>query len=117
MVFDSLVTSVTVTGGDRGGDIDQFLMRAFDVSGNILGTVTTPTFGGNPVTPSSFMVDNFTQAIAFAGIKRVEVENITTFGIGIDDLNFTPVPIPAAIWLFGSGLLGMIGIARRKKAA
>jgi len=27
------------------------------------------------------------------------------------------VPIPATVWLFGSGLLGMIGIARRKKAA
>jgi hypothetical protein len=27
------------------------------------------------------------------------------------------VPIPAAAWLFGSGLLGLIGIARRKKAA
>lgn len=26
-----------------------------------------------------------------------------------------PVPIPAAVWLFGSGLLGLIGIARRKK--
>lgn len=28
----------------------------------------------------------------------------------------TAVPIPPAIWLFGSGLLGLIGIARRKKA-
>ena len=26
------------------------------------------------------------------------------------------VPIPSAVWLFGSGLLGLIGIARRKKA-
>lgn len=26
------------------------------------------------------------------------------------------VPIPTAIWLFGSGLLGLIGIARSKKA-
>ena len=26
------------------------------------------------------------------------------------------VPIPAAVWLFGSGLIGLIGIARRKKA-
>ena len=25
------------------------------------------------------------------------------------------VPIPAAVWLFGSGLLGLVGIARRKK--
>jgi hypothetical protein len=27
------------------------------------------------------------------------------------------VPVPPAVWLFGSGLLGLIGIARRKKAA
>jgi len=27
------------------------------------------------------------------------------------------VPVPAAVWLFGSGLLGLIGIARRRKAA
>ena len=27
------------------------------------------------------------------------------------------VPVPAAVWLFGCGLLGMIGIARRKQAA
>ena len=26
------------------------------------------------------------------------------------------IPVPAAVWLFGSGLLGLIGIARRKKA-
>jgi hypothetical protein len=26
------------------------------------------------------------------------------------------VPVPAAVWLFGSGLLGLIGIARRKRA-
>jgi hypothetical protein len=28
----------------------------------------------------------------------------------------TTVPIPAAIWLFGSGLVGLIGVARLKKA-
>lgn len=33
-------------------------------------------------------------------------------GVGI-----APIPIPAAFWLFGSGLLGLVGIARRKKAA
>lgn len=26
----------------------------------------------------------------------------------------SPVPVPAAVWLFGSGLLGLAGIARRK---
>ena len=28
---------------------------------------------------------------------------------------FSPVPVPAAVWLFGSGLLGLIGAARRKE--
>jgi hypothetical protein len=35
--------------------------------------------------------------------------------VGVSTVN--PVPIPASVWLFGSGLLGLIGIARRKKAA
>lgn len=26
-----------------------------------------------------------------------------------------PVPLPAAMWLFGSGLIGLVGLARRKK--
>ncbi len=33
---------------------------------------------------------------------------------------YTPistVPVPAAVWLFGSGLLGLVGVARRKKTA
>jgi hypothetical protein len=28
-----------------------------------------------------------------------------------------PVPIPAAVWLFGSGVLGLVGVSRRRKLA
>jgi hypothetical protein len=37
-------------------------------------------------------------------------------GIGLR-INAEVVPVPAAVWLFGSGLLGLIGVARHKKAA
>lgn len=30
------------------------------------------------------------------------------------DLVLAQVPVPAAIWLFGSGLLGLVGVARRR---
>lgn len=32
------------------------------------------------------------------------------------NVTISPVPVPAAVWLFGSGLLGLAGIARRKSA-
>ena len=31
-------------------------------------------------------------------------------------LSVSAVPVPAAVWLFGSGLIGLIGVARCKKA-
>jgi hypothetical protein len=31
-------------------------------------------------------------------------------------LELTAVPVPAAVWSFGSGLIGLLGVARRKKA-
>jgi hypothetical protein len=38
-----------------------------------------------------------------------EGNNAYKFGIA----EYTPVPIPAAIWLFGTGLVGLVGIRRR----
>ena len=35
--------------------------------------------------------------------------------VWFDNVTVSQVPIPAAVWLFGSGLIGLIGIARRKK--
>ncbi|MFQ5643683.1 MAG: VPLPA-CTERM sorting domain-containing protein [Thiogranum sp.] len=34
--------------------------------------------------------------------------------VGVADLS--AVPVPAAVWLFGSGLIGLLGVARRRRA-
>ncbi|MGB7933244.1 MAG: VPLPA-CTERM sorting domain-containing protein, partial [Gammaproteobacteria bacterium] len=44
----------------------------------------------------------------------------STFGMNFNTTQLVPaavVPLPAAVWLFGSGLLGLIGISRRMKKA
>lgn len=41
----------------------------------------------------------------------------TTSTGGSYSMSITAVPVPAAVWLFGSGLIGLIGIARRKVQA
>ncbi len=40
-------------------------------------------------------------------------------GVGFDNvqLSFSAVPVPAAIWLFGTALLGLAGFNRRRKCA
>ncbi len=37
-------------------------------------------------------------------------------GNSLTVLNVNPVPVPAAVWLFGSGLIALIGFAKRKTA-
>jgi hypothetical protein len=40
----------------------------------------------------------------------------TSFGGGEIRGQVQVVPIPAAVWLFGSGLLGLVALARRRKS-
>lgn len=37
------------------------------------------------------------------------------YELHLEGIVASPVPVPAAAWLFGSGLLGLFGIARRKR--
>ena len=66
----------------------------------------------------------FLGVIDAAGFNSVEFREINGKAIEVltirtDDVTFgvSAVPVPAAVWLLGSGLLGLVGMARRKKAA
>lgn len=45
-----------------------------------------------------------------------KIQQGTDFAPFSHDATYTVVPVPAAVWLFGSGLIGLAGIARRKFA-
>ena len=72
-------------------------------------------------------IDGLFTLLVTSGSKTFDTNNlfINTFGDGgssgfdgtITSVQAsTVVPVPATVWLFGSGLLGLVGVARRKKA-
>ena len=109
--FDTLTggvyTGVEVGAGQIGGHIlfdwgataDIDVVNVWDVNGLVY--TSTDGIATNPVNPDGVrgygMLDG-----AFPGFNA--------------NFDFTAVPVPAAVWLFGSGLLGLVGVARRRKA-
>jgi hypothetical protein len=66
------------------------------------------------VTATTDGVGNFTaswSALVVGGPFNGVTGNWTITGV------VSAVPVPAAAWLFGSGLLGLVGVARRRRAA
>ena len=61
----------------------------------------TTGIGGNPMQDGPFQGFN----------ANFDAQSLT-----ITNYSPTVIPVPAAVWLFGSGLLGLVGVARRKKA-
>ena len=83
------------------------------IATDMIVTTTTDTLGRLRA-PGSF---NFEAtpgdySVSFYGSADVSPPQLGQYGIQISQ-----VPLPAAVWLFGSGLIGLIGISRRKKAA
>ena len=53
--------------------------------------------------------------LAFFWIDEYDASGNMVFSASGTLEGVSTVPVPAAIWLFGSGLIGLIGIARRRK--
>ena len=68
------------------------------------GILATPSFAG-------LWGDVYTSEVRLLGTT-----SSTNLVAGIDNYSAMVVPIPAAIWLLGSGLVGLIAVTRRGKA-
>jgi len=80
------------------------------VNGTALDGMGSAGFVYAGTNPHLFTSDAGTDS--FTGSQDDSSTNI--FGVW-HTFTLTPVPVPAAVWLFGSGLLGLAGVARRKK--
>ena len=115
--FDTAADTITVDGTVAGLGINtqvNLLSGSFtDWSFTNIAGVDVFT-GTGPDVKSCFLlcalgVDPFTQ-FEFFGFS---LQSLNGNVISTDIVN-TAVPVPAAVWLFGSGLLGLVGVARRK---
>ena len=95
--IDRTTGALTLLGGDGSVndsgltyDSDLNLYWDIDFSGNLF----------------SYDPDTLTRTVHLTGLGNFDG---LTYATSI-------VPVPAAVWLFGSGLIGLIGIARRKKS-
>ncbi|VAX09058.1 hypothetical protein MNBD_GAMMA25-120 [hydrothermal vent metagenome] len=128
--FDQALSAVGATfmlgisGTEVGVRITAF--DNLDNTGNSLGTVITPNsphlglprpLAGDSG-PFYFLYFVGIQADT-ASIRSLLIEPLDpTDGFALDGIALatSAVPVPAAAWLFGSGLLSLVGFARRKTA-
>ena len=80
------------------------------------GTRTESTVGLWADQQGSARLTMVSGTIAINGISATYWQYRGQKYTGSVNFSVTSVPIPASVWLFGSGLLGLVGIARRKAA-
>lgn len=105
-VFGPFAGEICSGGAEDGGAAGcPFAMTTLDVNQDINGNLIN---SGLPLTDDGI-----------SGVPMIG-DPYPSHSVNIDITEMTitdhppPVPVPAAIWLFGSGLLGLIHVARRK---
>lgn len=118
------VPSASIADGSTllSGTIDS--ASVFDVGG---GTLNFKIAGGSFTdTKHPDLLTYFgLPSVDYVGGLNISFSSIGTPAVGAAITSETifsgnvvnsPVPVPAAVWLFGSGLIGLVGVARRKRA-
>ena len=78
-------------------------ITGYDSSGQIVAQQTTPGVFGTWTTVTFDDAWSNVHAVTFS----LNVSQVGTIGVALDNIVVDVVPIPAAVWLFGSALLGL----------
>ncbi|MAT65885.1 MAG: hypothetical protein CMN57_09595 [Gammaproteobacteria bacterium] len=132
VLTDSSRTLFELGGHDRGLEYDAFdiggsltLGGALDVEWYDLGEGLFTAQAGDSfdlfrAESITGGFDSLTLASLGAGLEWEYSLLTDAFGstdiLRMSVVSTSAVPVPAAVWLFGSGLLGLVGVARRRRA-
>ena len=86
----------------------EFVGNVMSSVSGITGDAQTGSFGSS--TSAAVNTSDPYSLTILATIEHTGAGQITSF-----DAIASPIPVPAAVWLFGSGLLGLVGVARRRR--
>ncbi|MDX2507436.1 MAG: hypothetical protein QNL62_23585 [Gammaproteobacteria bacterium] len=108
------------TSPEGDGTGTQDIWTTGTATANVLGSAPAFSMTGVPIIGSD--AAGFTGQLVAAGNMGAEWDVFVgsqyseRYDLSIVNTSAPAVPVPAAVWLFGSGLLGLMGIARRRKA-
>jgi len=114
----SMAAGCTATGEINGIAFGDFYGLG-DLGDTLVGSLSFT--GASPGSSSLTMADNDTPAGTWFNTAGDQINTLNPAGMyamayAISNVTVSPavVPVPAAVWLFGSGLLGLAGVARRR---
>jgi hypothetical protein len=102
------------------GSMDTYNTFEFlaEDSTTVVATVLGTTFSSGSGAQDSSETNKYVNFYGLPNFYGVRITS-TQYAFELDNIavgqNINPVPIPAAVWLLGSGLLGLVGIRRRFK--
>lgn len=122
----ALTGKIITDDSNKVTEIDlNFKGNSIQLTGSALEKYTTHDFTSSPFNLNYFYNNgSVTSTIKIS--STTSTANYLMFDFEDPSLNLsmkatnvtaTPTPIPAAAWLLGSGVLGMVGLKRRKTAA
>lgn len=97
-----------VLGGVAGSDIATVHNSNYNLFSNIQSGAYWTSTAFSSSQKWNFFMNN--------GLQYAELETNNQYAWAVHSGNVAPVPLPAAVWLLGSGLVGLFGVVRRRKA-